>query len=257
MAVDNELYDRPGDIWWDESQPLNAIRTSINPARLQYFARAFASRHLDPAGKVMIDIGCGGGLMAEEMARAGAAVIGIDPSQNSLATARDHAAASGLRIDYRRGSGEAVPCEDECADIVYCLDVLEHVHDLDAVISETARVLKPGGLYIYDTINRTRQSKLIMIKLSQDWAATAWMPRNLHDWNMFITPAELHATLARHGLQNQDMVGMAPGVSPPVMLRLLRQLKKQRLSPGEFGRKTTFILTDDLNISYIGHAQKT
>src|SRR6185437_10641385 len=106
----------------------------------------FAATGVDPRGKVSVDIGCGGGLLAEEMARMGATVIGIDPSPNSLATARAHAAERGLVIDYRLGTGEDLPLQDASADIVYCVDVLEHVHDLDKVISETARVLKPGGL---------------------------------------------------------------------------------------------------------------
>jgi 2-polyprenyl-6-hydroxyphenyl methylase/3-demethylubiquinone-9 3-methyltransferase len=180
MPADNEIYNQPGDIWWDEHQPLYAIRTSLNPARLQYFASVFAARGMDPAGKVMIDVGCGGGLMAEEIARLGAAVIGVDHSAASIATAQAHAAASSLAIDYRIGSGEDLRAGDACADAVYCVDVLEHVADLHAVIGETARVLKPGGLYLFDTINRTRLSKLVMIKLSQEWAATAWMPPGLH-----------------------------------------------------------------------------
>ena len=117
MPADNEIYNQPGDIWWDERQPLNAIRTSLNPARVQYFASAFAARGLDPAGKVIIDVGCGGGLLAEEIAQLGAAVIGVDPSASSLATARAHAAGSGLAIDYRTGSGEHLPVGDACAEL--------------------------------------------------------------------------------------------------------------------------------------------
>lgn len=257
MPADNEIYNHPGDIWWDEHQPLHAIRTSLNPARMEYFASVFAARGLDPAGKVIIDIGCGGGLMAEEIARLGAAVIGIDPSAASIATAQAHATRSGLAIDYRIGPGEHLPASDGCADVVYCVDVLEHVDDLDAVIGETARVLKPGGLYLFDTVNRTRLSKLVMIKLSQDWAATAWMPPGLHDWDQFITPAELGRSLACHGLDSHDLTGMAPGISPLALVRLLRQVKKGKLSYADFGRKAVFTLTSDLRISYLGHATKT
>ena len=256
MPADNEIYDQPGDIWWDEHQPLNAIRTSLNPARLEYFASAFAARGVDPAGKVVIDVGCGGGLVAEEIARLGATVIGVDPSTASIATAQAHAAASGLAIDYRIGSGEHLPAGDACADVVYCVDVLEHVADLDAVIAETARVLKPGGLYLFDTINRTRLSKLVMIKLSQQWAATAWMPPGLHDWDQFITPAELTRSLTRHHLHQHDLTGMSPGISPPALIRLLRQVKKGKLSYADFGRQAAFTLTRDLRISYLGHASK-
>jgi ubiquinone biosynthesis O-methyltransferase len=167
------------------------------------------ARGLDPAAKVMIEVGCGGGLMAEEIARLGAAVIGVDPSAASIATAQAHAAASSLAIDYRIGSGEDLPAGDACADAVYCVDVLEHVADLHAVIGETARVLKPGGLYLFDTINRTRLSKLVMIKLSQEWAATAWMPPGLHDRDQFITPAELRRP---HSRVTVTMPHIEPGV---------------------------------------------
>jgi len=257
MPADNEIYNQAGDIWWDEHQPLHTLRTSLNPPRLEYFRSVLAAKGVDPAGKIFIDVGCGGGLLAEEVARLGARVIGIDPSASSIATAQAHAGHAGLDICYRIGSGEHLPAGDGCADIVYCVDVLEHVTDLDAVVRETARVLKPGGLYLFDTINRTLLSKLVLIKLCQEWAATAWMPPGLHDWDQFITPAELRAVLACHGLKTRDVTGLAPGISPPALIRLLRQLKKGRLSYGEFGRKAAFRLTGDLRASYIGHATKT
>jgi 2-polyprenyl-6-hydroxyphenyl methylase / 3-demethylubiquinone-9 3-methyltransferase len=257
VPVNNEFYDQPGDIWWDEHQPLNAIRTALNPARLKYFTAVFAARRIGLAGQVAVDVGCGGGLLAEEMARLGATVVGVDPSRRSLATARAHAGAAGLTIDYRAGSGEHLPLADASAGIVYCVDVLEHVEDVDAVLRETARVLRPGGLYLYDTINRTRLSKLVMIKLAQDWAATAVMPPDLHDWNQFITPAEMRDALGRHHLHSHDIAGMSPGVAPPAAFRLVRQLKKGKLSYAEFGRKMSLVLTGNLRISYIGHATRT
>jgi len=257
MPADNTLYDQPGDIWWDERQPLHAIRTSLNPARMSYFRAVLAAQGIDPGGKVIVDVGCGGGLLAEELAALGAQVIGVDPAAASIATAREHASRARLDIDYRVGRGEQLPLSDGAADIVCCVDVLEHVADLDAVIAETARVLKPGALYLFDTINRTRLSKLVMIKLSQEWAATAWMPPGLHDWDQFITPAELGAILARHHLDSRGMTGIAPGISPPALIRLLRQLKKGKLSHADFGRKAAFTLTNDMRISYLGHAVKT
>ena len=256
MPVDNEIYNVPGDIWWDENQPLHTLRTIMNPARMQYFNSVFSARGLDPAGKAVIDVGCGGGLFAEEVARLGASVIGIDPAPGAITTAQKHAAETGLEIDYRIGSGEHLPADDACADIVYCVDVLEHVADVDAVVGEIARVLKPGGLFLFDTINRTRVSKLVAIKLCQQWPVTACLPPGLHDWNQFITPAELRQALVRRHLREEGLTGLAPGVSPPTLIRLMRQLKKGRLSYGEFGRRAAFVLTKDLRVSYIGHAAK-
>jgi 2-polyprenyl-6-hydroxyphenyl methylase / 3-demethylubiquinone-9 3-methyltransferase len=257
MPADNTIYEQPGDIWWDERQPLHALRTCLNPVRMSYLRTVLAGRDIDPAGTVIVDVGCGGGMLAEELAALGARVIGVDPAAASVATAREHARRAGLDIDYRVGRGEQLPVQDGVADVVCCVDVLEHVADLDAVIAETARVLKPGALYLYDTINRTRLSKLVMIKLSQEWAATAWMPPGLHDWDQFITPAELGGILARHNLESRGMTGIAPGISPPNLIRVLRQLKKGKLSHADFGRKAAFTLTKDMRISYLGHAVKT
>lgn len=256
MTVDNEIYNRPGDIWWDEQQPLNAIRTAINPARIEYFTRVLDRLGVDPRGRRVLDIGCGGGLFAEEWARMGADVIGVDPSAPSLQTARDHAAGAGLQIDYRQGTGERLPLDDSSTDIACCVDVLEHVSDLDAVIAETARVLRPGGLYVFDTINRTGLSKLVMIKLFQEWSLTAWMPPNLHAWEQFIKPTELDELMSRHGLSAGEFVGIGPGVKPPTLIRLMRQLRKGNISHGEFGRRASFVVTKDQRVSYAGYAMR-
>ncbi|HEX9041315.1 MAG TPA: bifunctional 2-polyprenyl-6-hydroxyphenol methylase/3-demethylubiquinol 3-O-methyltransferase UbiG [Trebonia sp.] len=256
MPVDNEIYNAPGDVWWDENQPLHALRTLMNPARMRYFTSVFSARGVDPAGKVIIDIGCGGGLFAEDVARLGASVIGIDPAPGAIAAARKHAAGAGLAIDYRVGPGEHLPADDACADIVYCVDVLEHVADVGTVVGEAARVLKPGGLFLFDTINRTRISKLVLIRYCQDWPMTAWLPPGLHDWNQFITPAELRDALARHHLREEGMTGLKPGISPPALILLTHQVKKGKLSYAEFGRRSAMVISKNLRASYIGHATK-
>jgi 2-polyprenyl-6-hydroxyphenyl methylase / 3-demethylubiquinone-9 3-methyltransferase len=256
MAVDNEIYNRSGDIWWDEHEPLNTIRTAINPARIEYFTRVLRQLGIDPAGKTVVDIGCGGGLFAEEWARMGARVIGVDPSAPSLQTARAHAESQGISIDYREGTGEKLPLEDASVDIACCVDVLEHVSNLDAVLAETARVLRPGGVYLFDTINRTRLSKFVMIKLFQDWRFTAWMPPKLHAWEQFITPDELRSAMRRSGLDGRDIVGIGPGLKPPTLIRLMRRLRKGKISHGEFGRRAQFVVSKDTRVSYAGYASK-
>jgi 2-polyprenyl-6-hydroxyphenyl methylase/3-demethylubiquinone-9 3-methyltransferase len=256
MAVDNQIYDAPGDIWWDESQPLNSLRTAINPGRVGYLREVIDRTGIDPASSEALEVGCGGGLMAEEVARIGFTLSGVDPSAPSIATAQRHASQTGLEIDYRIARGESLPFADETFDLVYCCDVLEHVSDLNAVIGEAARVLKPGGTYFYDTVNRTRAAKLVMIKLFQEWSATSWMPPNLHDYRQFITPPELHRCLTRHGLHQQETVGLAPSAEPPKLLRLLRQLKKGKITPAELGHQTPFKKSSDQSILFAGYAIK-
>jgi 2-polyprenyl-6-hydroxyphenyl methylase / 3-demethylubiquinone-9 3-methyltransferase len=256
VPVDNDIYNRPGDIWWDEREPLSALRTAINPARLDYFGRVLRALGVDPAGKTLVDIGCGGGLFAEEVARMGARVIGVDPSRSSLETAHAHAVAAGLGVEYRTGTGERLPLDDGSVDIACCLDVLEHVDDIDAVISDTARVLKTGGLYVFESINRTRMSRFVMIKLFQEWRLTAWMPPNLHAWEQFITPDELCTVMSRHQLRTHDILGVVPSVQAPRLMRLLWQLRSGRISPAEAGRRAHFVVTSDLRVSYVGYATK-
>src|SRR5262245_15034770 len=162
--------------WWDASGFLHVL-AALNPARFGYMRRVLVEElRLSTAGLHVLDVGCGGGLLAEEFTRLGCALTGVDPSAASLAVARAHAADRGFLIAYHRALGESLPFARGSFDVVYCCDVLEHVADVSRVIAETARVLRSGGIYFYDTINRTLRSRLIMIKLLQDWPWTAMMP---------------------------------------------------------------------------------
>lgn len=255
MPVDNELYNRLYETWWDENTILGSIRTGLNPGRFSYFKQVLLEKlRIDPQGKKALDVGCGGGLLAEEFARLGCTVTGIDPSEPSLETARRHASASGLRIDYQVGAGERIPCEDGSFDIVYCCDVLEHVNDLGRVIAEIARVLKKDGVFLYDTINRTFPSKLVMIKLFQEWHATSFMPPHLHDWKMFITPEELRTHLVQQGLELREVQGLKPGAHPLILIALLRQHKRGKLPLVEFSKRLQFQQSKDTSILYAGYA---
>ena len=215
MPVDNDVYDRLGASWWDETSPLNALHGSVTPGRFAYF-RDVLTRQLsaDPAGLRVLDIGCGGGFLAEEFAALGCRVTGVDPSPISVSAARAHAAGRSLQIDYRVGPGEDLPAADAAFDVACCCDVLEHVSDLHRVISETARVLKPGGLYLFDTINRTLRSNLLAIKVVQQWPLTRLTDVAIHDWDMFITPAELAGVLERHALAPAEMTGLGTRAKP-------------------------------------------
>jgi 2-polyprenyl-6-hydroxyphenyl methylase / 3-demethylubiquinone-9 3-methyltransferase len=256
MPVDNQIYNAPGDIWWEESRPLNALRTAINPGRIGYLRDVLKRRGIDARATSALDVGCGGGLMAEEVAALGLQVTGVDPSPQSIATARRHAASSGARIEYVEAAGEKLPFPDASFGLVYCCDVLEHVDDVDRVVSEAARVLKPGGVYLYDTINRTSVSRVVMIKLFQEWRSTAFMPPGLHDWDSFIKPTEIHASLTRAGLDPVETVGLKPAANPIRLFFLLRQVKKGSMSPAEMGRRSPMAISRDHSVLYAGHAVK-
>ena len=257
MPVDNRLYDRLADTWWNDDSALSLLRTSLNPARFGYMRRVLADEvRIDPRGRTALDVGSGGGLLAEEFARLGFRVTGIDPSGESVAAAGAHAVDQGLEIGYVVGAGEELPFADASFDIAYCCDVLEHVDDLDRVLAETARVLKPGGVYLYDTINRTRRSRLVVIKLMQEWRSTALMEPNLHDWDMFIRPDELEAAMARAGLEPRDTVGLGPARNPVAMVLDMRRRARGDMTFGEFGARNRFRETRDKSMLYAGYALK-
>jgi 2-polyprenyl-6-hydroxyphenyl methylase/3-demethylubiquinone-9 3-methyltransferase len=257
MPVDNQLYDRLADSWWDDDALLGLLRTSLNPGRFGYMHRILVEElGFDPHGKAALDVGCGGGLLAEEFARLGCRVTGVDPSAESLRTARGHAAAGGLDITYVEASGESLPFADAEFDIVYCCDVLEHVDDLQRTLDESARVLRAGGAYMYDTINRTRRSKLVLIKLFQEWKSTALMEPNLHDWDMFIRPDELVAALDRAGLANRDLQGIGPARNPLAMLHDMRKRARGEMTYAEFGQRNQMREQRDRSLLYAGYAIK-
>ena len=256
MSVDNAVYDRMAASWWEESGFLHAL-AALNPARFGYMRRVLLEElHLTPLGLRAWDIGCGGGLLAEEFARLGFAVVGVDPSKKSLAVARTHAAGQRLAIAYCCATGETLPFGNDSFDVVYCCDVLEHVNDVGQVIGETARVLRPGGTYLYDTINRTLRSRLIVIKLLQEWRWTALMPPRLHDWHSFIRPAELWCALEDHGLVPGGLTGLRPRGNPVHLVRTLRRRKRGLLSYAAAAREMDLGESRDTSVSYIGYARK-
>jgi 2-polyprenyl-6-hydroxyphenyl methylase/3-demethylubiquinone-9 3-methyltransferase len=248
------MYDRLADTWWDEDAWLHLLRTSLNPARFGYLREAVVSHGLDPAGATALDVGCGGGLLAEDVARLGFRVTGVDPSAPSLATAREHARAAGLEIDYVEGRGEALPVEDATFDLVYCCDVLEHVDDVPAVLREIRRALKPGALLVYDTINRTPISKLVAIKLFQEWDSTRLVDPGLHDYAMFIKPRELERDLRAAGLEPRGSEGFKPAANPVTLVRLLRARRRGDIPMHEFAERARMKRGRDRSVSYVGHA---
>jgi 2-polyprenyl-6-hydroxyphenyl methylase/3-demethylubiquinone-9 3-methyltransferase len=252
MGIDNDVYDRLGETWWDEGNPLNVLHGSCTPGRMAYF-RAVLDRLGVRVGRVL-DIGCGAGFISEELARRGFAVTGIDPSTVAIEAARAHAEAAGLAIEYVVGTGEDLPFADAAFDLVSCCDVLEHVSDLDRVVAETARVLRPRGAYLFDTINRTRRSRLLAIKAMQEWRWTRILDAAIHDWSMFITPEELRAALDRQGMDLVEVVGLAPRAGMPRIIRSMVQARRGRITYGELSRRVDFGEVDSLDLSYMGVA---
>jgi len=254
--INNDVYKSSGDVWWNPNKILYLLKTSINPWRVGYAKKVLEKLGVDPKGKAALEVGSGGGILTEEICKMGFTTTGDEPADESLETARNHAKAEGLAITYNKGTGEQLPFADQSFDAVFCCDVLEHVRDLPKVISEISRVLKPGGVFIYDTLNRTFISKVVAIKIWQEWKRWAFMPPNLHVWKMFIKPDELKDLLSRNALKWQDHTGSQPNVSIPKMLGYLRKRAKGEWTFAELGKNFWLVESKDMNILYGGHAIK-
>jgi 2-polyprenyl-6-hydroxyphenyl methylase/3-demethylubiquinone-9 3-methyltransferase len=202
-AVTNaSLYDS-GDWWGDSVRGLRQLRKLV-PARFAYFDGVMA----DWRARDVLDLGCGGGFMAETLAQRGATVVGIDPCAPAIAAAISHARVMGLPIDYRVGWGESLPLASGSLDVIVCVDVLEHVDSLDTVLEEIRRVLKPGGLLLFDTINCTPLATFVMVTMAE--RVLRLLPRGTHDPRAFIAPEQLRTKLEALDFSVSPMVGFGP-----------------------------------------------
>lgn len=253
--IDNEIYSSDGHRWWDSDFSLSLIRTVFNPIRVNY-AKSVINLNIksSPGETRVLEVGCGGGILSEEISKLGFLMTGIDPAEQSLNTAIEHASENNLNINYQRGFGEHLPFESSSFDVVLCCDVLEHVQDLPRVIAEISRVLRPGGVFIYDTFNRTYFSKISIIKVMQEWKRWAIMPPGLHVWKMFIKPSEMKTLLSGNRLSWQSHRGIIPDTSYLKMLRLLRKRAKGDVTYEEFGSKFHMVESHSKAIMYLGWA---
>lgn len=197
--------------WWDPNGKFKPLHM-LNPCRLDYITRQIAAEfdrdvtQANPfAGLRLLDIGCGGGLLAEPMARLGAEVVGADAAERNIPVAKVHAEQSGLSIDYRHTTAEAMAAAGEQFDVVLNMEVVEHVADPLAYLTACHDLLKPGGVHVCSTINRNPKSYLMAIIGAEH--VMRWLPKGTHEWSKFITPDELFDLLRKAGLDPVDRQG--------------------------------------------------
>lgn len=205
-------FSRIAEEWWDLDGKFKPLHR-INPLRIGYIRDqicAHFGRDSDASqplsGLRLLDIGCGGGLICEPMSRLGAAVTGIDASEKNIAVARVHAEKSGLGVDYRAMPAEALQAEGAQFDVVLALEIIEHVADVAAFVSAASALVKPGGLMVWSTMNRTPKAWALAIVGAE--YVLRWLPKGTHDWQKFIKPSELMGHLRQCGLRVSHLTGM-------------------------------------------------
>jgi 2-polyprenyl-6-hydroxyphenyl methylase/3-demethylubiquinone-9 3-methyltransferase len=211
--ADVARFNALAETWWDADGPFKPLH-KFNPARLNVI-RDWICNHFDRnpnsaqpfAGLSLVDIGCGGGLVAEPMARLGADVLGLDAGEKNIGAAKAHRAAmaQSLSLDYRVMTAEALAETGRQFDVVLTLEVVEHVADIDLFLKSAAQMVKPGGMLIAATLNRTVKAFALAIVGAE--YVLGWLPRGTHDWKKFVTPVELERHLADAGLKPCDQAG--------------------------------------------------
>ena len=211
-AAELERFAALAERWWDESGPLAPLH-KLNPIRVGYVRdRICAQVGRDPlaerplAGLSVADVGCGGGLLCEPLARLGASVTGIDLAPASIEAAARHARAAGLAIDYRVAAAEQLVAEARRFDLVCAMEVVEHVADQEGFLYACAALVRPGGGLVLATLNRTFRAFALGIVAAE--YVLGWLPRGTHRWQRFVRPAEAARALRRAGLEIEDLTGV-------------------------------------------------
>jgi len=212
VAEEVARFSRFARQWWDPRGPMAALH-KFNPVRLAYI-RDRAAEHfgrdlarLDSLKDLRIlDIGCGGGILCEPLARLGATVVGADPSASNIAVARGHAVQAGLTIDYRESAAEDLARAGESFDVVLAMEVVEHVADVGLFVTLAASMVKPSGLLFVATLNRTAKSFALAIVGAE--YILRWLPRGTHSWDKFVTPNELDIAVTQSGLRITGETGV-------------------------------------------------
>ncbi|HVT36496.1 MAG TPA: bifunctional 2-polyprenyl-6-hydroxyphenol methylase/3-demethylubiquinol 3-O-methyltransferase UbiG [Nevskiaceae bacterium] len=195
-------FEKLAATWWDPAGEMGPLH-AINPPRLRYIEQCAGGIQ----GKRALDVGCGGGILAEALARAGAQTLGIDLAEASLDVARKHAADAGVQVEYRGIAAEALATEMPAAfDLVCCLEMLEHVPDPQSVIAACAALVKPGGTVVFSTINRNPKAYALAV-VGAEYLLNL-IPRGTHDYAKFIRPSELERWATAAGLQLKGLKGL-------------------------------------------------
>jgi 2-polyprenyl-6-hydroxyphenyl methylase/3-demethylubiquinone-9 3-methyltransferase len=205
-------FSRLAGEWWDPRGKM-AVLHKFNPVRLAYIRDAVCGQFGRDSGRPhclddirILDIGCGGGILCEPLARLGAGVVGADPSPGNIKTAKLHAELGGLAIDYRVTGAEALADAGESFDVVLAMEVVEHVADVGLFVRHCANMVRPGGLMIAATLNRTLKSFALAIVGAE--YVLRWLPRGTHHWDRFVTPNELEIAMVRAGLRVSAETGV-------------------------------------------------
>jgi 2-polyprenyl-6-hydroxyphenyl methylase/3-demethylubiquinone-9 3-methyltransferase len=203
-SAEIERFSRLASTWWDPRGPMAPLH-KLNPVRLGYIRDKTVARFERDAKRLdclkglrMLDIGCGAGILSEPLARLGATMVGADPSEENIAVASAHAEDSGIAVDYRATTAEALAEAGEKFDVVLAMEVVEHVTDVGAFVATCASMVKPGGLMIAATLNRTLKSFALAIVGAE--YVLRWLPRGTHQWDKFVTPTELEGAIENAGL---------------------------------------------------------
>jgi 2-polyprenyl-6-hydroxyphenyl methylase/3-demethylubiquinone-9 3-methyltransferase len=206
-------FEAMADAWWDPTGKFKPLHR-LNPVRVRFIRDRLSARlGRDPEepqplrGLSILDIGCGGGLLAEPLARLGAEVTGIDAAERNVAIARRHAEAVGVRVTYLPCSAEDLAAQGAQFDAVLAMEIVEHVADLDAFFKAAAGMLKPSGTIVVATLNRTAKSFAFAIVGAE--YVLRWLPRGTHDWRRFMRPSELARALRSHGLDMEELAGVS------------------------------------------------
>ena len=237
------------EAWWNPDGFLYGLHALIGPLRGPYILATLRSTSV-AEGSSVLDIGSGGGFLAATLADAGYDVVGIDPAMSAVRSAAQHVPAS-----FVLGAGEMLPFANDSFDSVVCSEVLEHVDDIDAVISEVGRVLRPGGVLIFSLPNRTLLSRLALIELAQRNSITRVLPPDLHEWDRFIGSRDLIELARRHNLIVHEVHGVSVRVRDlPAAVRAMVNLRRRRISYSEAGARVQLRLSRSRAVAYIGYA---